>query len=189
MSAIKNNIDNIFDDTEVIVNDYLKLFSIKLTEKISLFLGIVSSIFIISTLLLIVIIFLSFVLAGYLNKILESNFLGFGIVAALYIILVLILIVKIVKTKTPLLTNLLVKFTAFLFDLNISQSNNLKGLRNEKVIINEKLGSDKEKLKTNFQLLKYIFIENILKEFFSLFSSKKSDGKKNNGSNEENKAK
>jgi len=54
MSKLKNNIDSISNDTENIAKDYLNLLIIRITERLSLFIGIFFSVFIISTLLLII---------------------------------------------------------------------------------------------------------------------------------------
>ncbi len=67
MASLKNNIDHISEDTESLVKDYLKLFSMRQAKKLALLLGILVSVFILSLLLLIVIVFCSFALAGLLK--------------------------------------------------------------------------------------------------------------------------
>ncbi len=173
MSKLKNNLEGISKDTETIIKDYIKLLMIKQTEKLALFLGILSSVFIISTLLLIVVLISSLALAGYLNKLLESEDWGFWIVAGFYFIIIALLIIKILKSKTPLLTNLFVKLIVFVLNIDVKQTKTLKGLKLEKEMVNEKLDSGKEKIKTDVQLLRYSFMEGLFKEFLALFIGKK----------------
>ena len=173
MSKLKNNLKSISSNTETIIKDYIKLLMIKQTEKLALFLGILSSIFIISTLLLIVLLICSLALAGYINKLMETEDWGFWIVAGFYIIIITVLIVKVLRSKTPLLTNLFVKLIVFVLDVDFKQTKTLKGLKLEKESVNEKLDSGKEKIKTDVQLLRYSFMEGLLKEFLDLFIRKK----------------
>lgn len=173
MSKLKNNLDSISDDTKTIIKDYIKLLMIKQTEKLAMLLGIISSVFIISTLLLIVVLISSLALAGYLNKLLETEHLGFWIVAGFYFMIIALLIIKVLKSKTPLLTNLFVKLILFVLNIDVKQTKTLKGLGLEKEMVNEKLDSGKEKIKTDVQLLRYSFMEGLLKEFLGLFSKKK----------------
>lgn len=173
MSTLKNNISTISDDTEAFVKDYMKLLMIKLTEKTSKFLGVLASVFIISLLLMVVIVFCSIALAGYLNKVLDSEFWGYCIVGGVYLLAIGLLIRRIVKSQTPLLTNLFVRFLVFALDIDVSQSSNLRGLQHEHELINEKLDSGKDKIKADVQLLKYSFMEGLLKGFTGLFLGKK----------------
>ena len=85
MATLKNNIDSISDNTENIARDYWKLFSIKQSEKLALLLGGLVSVFIVITLILILVVFGSFALAGALNKMLVSEFWGFVIVGGVYV--------------------------------------------------------------------------------------------------------
>ena len=55
MSKLKNNIDSLTSDTENIARDYLHLLTVRITERLALFIGILFSVFIVATLLLIVI--------------------------------------------------------------------------------------------------------------------------------------
>jgi len=67
MSKLKNNIDNLTADTENIAKDYLNLLVVRITERLSLFIGILFSVFLISTLLLIAVLIGSIAFAGFLN--------------------------------------------------------------------------------------------------------------------------
>ena len=175
MASLKNNINNISDDTESLVRDYLKLFSIKQTEKLSLYLGILATVFILSLLLLIIIVFWSFDLAGYLNDILANDYWGFWIVSGFYILVIALVIFKMIKTKRPPLSNLFVKLIVSVMSLDISQSKSLKGLKIEREVLNHKIETGKVKIKANAQSLRYVIMESLFREFFGLFKSKKGE--------------
>ena len=175
MASLKNNINNISDDTESLVRDYLKLFSIKQTEKLSLYLGILATVFILSLLLLIIIVFWSFALAGYLNDILANDYWGFWIVSGFYILVIALVIFKMIKTKRPPLSNLFVKLIVSVMSLDISQSKSLKGLKIEREVLNHKIETGKVKIKANAQSLRYVIMESLFREFFGLFKSKKGE--------------
>ncbi len=173
MPSLKNNIKNISDDTEILAKDYLKLFSVRQSEKLAIFLGILMSIFVIATLVLILVIFSSFVLAGTLNKLLNSEFWGFVIIASLYLLAIILLIVKIFKTSTPLFTNLFVKLIVLVMDIDSGHANNVKGLKKEQEHIKERIETDKSKIEADFQVLQYSIMGSIFKEIIGLFTSKK----------------
>ena len=173
MSKLKNNIDSISNDTENIVKDYQKLMIIRITERLSLFIGILFTVFILLTLLLVVDVILSFGLALHLNTLLSSEFWGFMIVAGLYLLVIVFLILRMMRTETPLLSNLFVKLMVFVLDIDVKQSKNVEGLKQEKENINEKLDLNKEKLKSDFQLLKYSLLDGLMKELLGLFARKK----------------
>jgi hypothetical protein len=175
MASLKDNINNISDDTESLVKDYLKLFSIKQSEKFALFLGVLSSAFILTLLILIVVVFCSFALAGYLNELLATDYWGYWIVTGFFLLLIAFLIFKIIKTKTPLLSNLFAKIIISVFDLDINQAKNIKGLRFESETTKNKIETDKIKIKANVQMLRYVIMESFFREFFGLFSSKQKD--------------
>ena len=117
MENLKNNIEDITADGQNLVNNYLRLFGIKQSERLATFLGVIASVFIISTLLLIIIVFGSFVLADFLNSLFESKYLGFLIIAFLYLLVIGILIMKMQKTGRPLFTNLFIKFVLPLLNI------------------------------------------------------------------------
>ena len=173
MSKLKNNIDNISSDTQNIVKDYLRLLMVRQTEKLALFFGVISTVFILSTLLLIVILIASVAFAGYLNEVLDSNYWGFWIVAGAYVLVISILIIAMVRAQKPLFANLFVKFIIFILDVDLKQEESLKGLKLETEHIREKLDADREKIKTDVQLLRYTFLEGLFKEFLGLFARKK----------------
>lgn len=173
MSKLKNNIDSLTSDTENIARDYLHLLTVRITERLALFIGILFSVFIVATLLLIVILIGSIALAGFLNKVLDSYFWGHLIVAGLYLLAVAVLVIRMVRSETPLLSNLFVKLMIFILDIEDPQSGSVKGLKVEKKRIKEKLELNKEKMKTDFQLLRYSLLDSLLRELLGLFKRKK----------------
>jgi putative superfamily III holin-X len=173
MAKLKKNLNNITDDTKVLVEDYLRLFSGKVSEKLALFLGILASIFVLFTLIMVLVIFSSFALAGYLNKVLPGEYWGFGIVSGIYLLTIVFFIVKIFRTKTPLFSNLFVKLIVTVMNIDLDQSGSIKGLKKEHERVQHKIDADKTKIEADFQILKHGLIGNLLKEFLAVFTSKK----------------
>lgn len=178
MASLKNNINNITDDTRSLINDHIKLFSIRQTEKLARFFGLLATIFIISIILLIVIIFFSFALAEVFNNLLDTTFVGYLIISGIYILVILIVILTMKKTKRPLLSNAIARSLAVVFDIETTHTKDLDGLGSEKELVQEKINSNKEKINTSFQLLRYSLMEHFFKELFGLFN------KTNKSSNE-----
>ena len=178
MASLKNNINNITDDTRSLINDHIKLFSIRQTEKLARFFGLLATIFIISIILLIVIIFFSFALAEVFNNLLDTTFVGYLIISGIYILVILIVILTMKKTKKPLLSNAIARSLAAVFDIETTHTKDLDGLGLEKDLVQEKINSNKEKINTSFQLLRYSLMEHFFKELFGLFN------KTNKSSNE-----
>lgn len=175
MASLKDNIDHITDDTREVINNHLKLFSIRQTEKLARFFGLLTTIFVISIILLIVIIFFSFAIAGILNGILSSSFWGYLIISGLYILVILIIILNMRKTKKPLLADAIANSLAAVFEIESKHPKDLDGLALEKELTKEQIASNKENINTRFQLLRYSFLEHLIKELLSLFNSKKKD--------------
>jgi len=173
MSKLKNNIDSISSDTENIARDYLKLLTIRITERLALFIGILFSVFVISTLLLIVVLIGSVALAGVLNKILSSQFWGHLIIAGAYLMVIVFLVLRMVRSETPLLSNLFVKLMVFILDIDDTENPSVKGLKVEQKRVREKLDLNREKLKTDFQLLRYSLLDGLMKELLGLFTRKR----------------
>jgi len=173
MASLKNNLNELSEDTESLVRDYLKLFSIRQSKKLALLLAILSSVFIISLLLLIVTLFFSFALAAYLNELLGTDYWGFWIVAGFYVLLITLLIVFMLKTRKPMLTSLFIKFILFVFNIDINQPKSLDGLNNETENIRLQIETEKGKIKTDIQLLRYVIMESLFRDLFGLFTSKK----------------
>ncbi len=173
MPTLKSNIKNISGDSETLAKDYLKLFSVRQSEKLAIFLGIIMSIFVIATLVLILVVFISFVLSGALNKLLASEFWGFVIIGCLYLIAIIWLIVKIFRTSTPLFTNIFVKLIVLVMDIDTDHANNIKGLKKEQEHIKEKIETDKTKIEADFQILRYNIMGSVFNEILGFFTSKK----------------
>lgn len=173
MSKLKNNIDNITGDTEKIVKDYLRLAMVKLTERLALFFGILATVFLLVTLILIVVVIGSVALSGFLNDVLESKAAGYWIVAGVYLLFIGILVIRMFRSKAPLFSNLLVKLIVFVLGADVKHDGSLHGLKQEQENIHEQLDAHKDKIKTDIQLLRYTFLESLLKEFLGMFTTKK----------------
>jgi hypothetical protein len=173
MSGIKEDFKKISHDTETLAKDYLKLFSVKQSEKLALFLGILTSVFVLATLLLILVVFCSFALAGSLNKWMNSDFAGFLIVGGFYVVLVVLLIVKIFRTHTPLFANLFVMLIISVLDIDTDHSKSIGGLKKEGEQIQQKIDTDKTLIETDFQVLRYTIMGSIFKEILGLFTFRK----------------
>jgi hypothetical protein len=180
MATLKNNIKNISDNTENMARDYLKLFSIKQSEKFALLLGVLTSVFVLATILLVLIVFSSFALAETLNNLMISNFLGFVIVGGVYLLVAVLIIVKIFRTHTPLFANFFAKLIISVLNVDSNQSKSLKGLKREEELIHSRIEADKSKIKADFQSLQYTLMGFILKEILGLFTSKKKDKRNKN---------
>ena len=185
MASLKKNLNNISDDTKILAEDYLKLFSRKFSEKLALMLGIIASVFLLFTLILTLGIFFSFALSGLLNKVLPGQYLGFWIVSACYVLIIGIYIVRIFKTKTPLFSNLFVKLLVQVMNIDLEQSKNIKGLKKDQEQVRHRIEADKTKIEADWQILKHAFLGNILKELLSVFVPKK----KESGSSSQDKKK
>ena len=172
MENLKNNIQDITKSGEDIVTNYVKLFGIRQSQKLATFLGVLSSVFIISTLLLIVIVFGSFVLADVFNNVFESKYMGYLIIVILYLLAVGLLLVKMSKTGRPLFTNLFIKFVVPLLGVEIDQKATVDGLKIEKDILKSKIESDKSLINVHTHMLKYAFFDDFLVTILGLFTPK-----------------
>lgn len=172
MENLKNNIKDITTDGQNLVQNYLSLFGIRQSKRLATFLGVLASVFIISTLLMIVIVFGSIVLADFLNTLFDSRYMGFLIISLIYLLAIAILLLKMKISGKPLLTNLFVKFVLPLLNIKISQEPTIKGLNAERDILKEKIENDKNFISVHTQLLKYAVFEDFLSVFSSLFKSK-----------------
>lgn len=179
MENLKNNIKDITKDGQNLATNYLTLFGIRQTKRLATFLGVIASVFIISTLLLIVIVFGSIVLADFFNNLFESKYMGYLLISALYILVIGILLLQMKTSGKPLLTNLFIKFVMPLLNVEISQKPTVKGLNIERDRIKEKIENDKDFLNVHTQLIKYAVFEDFLSVFSGLFSSKVKNKKTN----------
>ena len=177
MASLKSGIDKLSGDSKTLVEDYLKLFSIKQSEKLALLLGILFSFFMLSLLLLIVILFSSFALAAWLNSILSGAYTGFLIMGGLYVLLTILLLLRIILSKTPFMANFFSRLIAGILGVKHEGTNDLKGLRHSSEMIQQKIDSGQDLIKADLQLLRYSIFENILKEILGLFSGRKKESK------------
>lgn len=172
MENLKNNIKDITKDGQNLATNYLTLFGIKQSKRLATFLGVLASVFIISTLLLIIVVFGSIVLANFFNNLFESNYIGFLVISILYLLVICILLLNMKTSGKPLLTNLFVKFILPLLNIEINQEPTIKGLNIESDLIKEKIKNDKEFLNVHTQLIKYAVFEDFLSVFSGLFNAK-----------------
>lgn len=172
MATLKSSIKNLSKESEDLIREYINLFMIKQSEKFALFLGLLSSVFILGLLGLVIIIFLSFALASYLNHLLASDYLGYLIVSGIFFLVFVIIILRIKISKKPLLLNVFIRFILSIFSLNISYSKNYDGLNSEIERIKHEIDKNKIKIKADTQIIKYLILESFIKEFFGLFKSK-----------------
>lgn len=175
MATLKNQVSDISKDTESLVKEYVKLFSIKQSEKLAQFLGIIASVFLLATLLLIVVIFSSLALAAYLNKVMPGEYWGYVIVGGVYILTIILLIIKIFRTKTPILGNFFARLIVTVLDIETDEANSLKGLKDAGEKTRQKIDVNQIKIKGNIQLLRYTIFEALFKEFIGLFKPKKKE--------------
>lgn len=187
MENLKSNIQDLAKGGEQLINNYVKLLGVRQSQKLAIFLGLIASVFIISTLLLIVIVFASLVLANYLSAALQSDYMGFVIIAVLYLLVILILLLVMKKTGRPLLFNLLVKSVLPLLGVEISQKPTFEGLEREKEMLKEKISTDRSLIGVQSQLLKYAIIEDLIGVILGLFKSKSSRASEESDSDSEEK--
>ena len=112
-----DSLKDIWNSLTTLYKDKVRFYTLKGVEKSSLFLGLIATIFIISILCLIVLIFGSVALANFLNSRLESSFLGFLIVSGVYLIVMILMLVWMVKRKAPLFTGIFIRSLISLFNI------------------------------------------------------------------------
>jgi len=177
MASLKSGMDKLSGDSKTLVKDYIKLFSIKQSEKLALLLGILFSFFILSLLLLIVILFSSFALAAWLNSVLAGQYAGFLLVGGLYVLLILLLLLRIIFSNTPFMANFFSRLVAGILGVDHDGSNDLRGLRHSSDKLQQKIDSGQDLIKADLQLLRYSIFENILKEILGLFKGRKKESR------------
>jgi len=134
--------------------------------------GLISSVILITTLLLILILFCSFVLGDFLNGLLQSNYLGYGIIAGIFALIIIILLLRIKKKGTPLFANFYVKLILPLLKIETRQRKNLEGLTIESENVKENIELHKKTFISHSQVLKYSVMEVLNNETVNLVSSK-----------------
>lgn len=187
MAKLKNSFQHISDDSKQIAYDYLKLFSMNQIKRLAILLGVLLSVFVLSILLLIVIVFCSFTLAEYLNELMQSRFWGYLIIAGLYLLIIISLIWKMIRSSQPMFTNLLIKFLISIFDIELSEKSNIDGLKHEIKQIESNIDKNKTSVTANVKMLKYEIIESLIKDLLGLFNSKKNETDKGDQGNPKSK--
>ncbi|MDX8339048.1 hypothetical protein SLH46_07625 [Draconibacterium sp. IB214405] len=172
MTTLTENVQDIKHDTESLIGDYLKLFSIKQSEKVALLLGVFVSIFVIAILFFMVIIFCSLALATIFNNLLVGEVAGYWIIGGSFFVTILIIGIRIIAFKKPIFANLFLKFIVAVFDIDL-QHKTLKGAKAEILNVHGIIEMKKDKLKVDSQMFRYILMESFFREFFGLFKSKK----------------
>ncbi len=175
MEKLKQNLNDISEESQDLAKEYLKYISLTASKKMALLIGIVVTTFILSLLFLIVITLVSFALAGMLNTLLNSQYAGFGIVISLYFLAVALIARHIYKTKAPLFSNMFVKILAFIFEIDSDRPITLEDIEAEKKLTLDKIDTDKTLLKANFKLLKYSVLETIISEVVGFFASRRKE--------------
>lgn len=172
MEKLKQNLNNLSDESQDLAKDYLKYISLTASKKLALLIGVVVTTFLLSLIFLLVITLVSFALAGMLNALLNSQFAGFAIVIGVYFLAVGLIIRHIYKTRAPLFSNMFVKILAFIFEIDSERPITLEDIDAEKKLVLQKIETGKGLLMTNMKLLKYIAIETIITEVLGFFASK-----------------
>ena len=172
MEKLKQNLNDLSEESQDLAKAYLKYISLTASKKLSLLIGILVTTFLLSLLFLLVITLVSFAIAGMLNSLLDSNFAGFAIVIGLYFIAVGLIVRHIHKTRAPLFSNMFVKILAFIFEIDSDRPITLEDIDAEKKVTLAKIDTDKTLLKANLRLLKYTIFETIIAEVLGFFSSK-----------------
>ena len=184
MEKLKQNLNNLSNESQDLAKDYLKYISLTASKKLALLIGVVVTTFLLSLIFLLVITLVSFALAGMLNALLNSQFAGFAIVIGVYFLAVGLIIRHIYKTRAPLFSNMFVKILAFIFEIDSERPITLEDIDAEKKLVLQKIETGKGLLMTNMKLLKYIAIETIITEVLGFFASK---SKKKKASEDEDK--
>jgi hypothetical protein len=185
MGKLKQNLNDLSDESQDLAKDYLKYISLTASKKLALLIGVLVTTFLLSLIFLLVITLVSFALAGMLNTILDSQFAGFGIVIGIYFSAIGLIIRHIYKTRAPLFSNMFVKILAFIFEIDSDRPITLEDIDAEKKLVKQKIATDKTLLMTNIKLLKYTVLETIISEFLGFFASR---SKNKEESEEENKS-
>lgn len=173
MEKLKQNLNDLSNESQDLAKAYLKYVSLTASKKMALLIGVVVTTFILSLMFLLVITLVSFALAGMLNALLNSQFAGFAIIIILYFIAVGLIVRHIYKTRAPLFSNMFVKILAYIFEIESDRPITLEDIEAEKKLTLEKIDADKTVLKANFKLLKYSILETIIGEVLGALISKR----------------
>jgi hypothetical protein len=175
MKTLKDNIQDISEETKSIIKNYISIFTVKQSEKLAMLLGLLASVFVFSIIFLIVIVFLSIALSIYLNNLLGSEYLGFLIITGVYVLTIVFMILRMIVSKRPLFSNIFLRFIIMIFGLNITYGNSFRGLRQEIEKIENEIDKNKIKINADVEITRYLILETIITDFFGLFKTKTKD--------------
>ncbi len=178
MAILKDQINDISSDSKSLLKDYIRLFSIRQSEKLALFLGVLTSFYILSTIVLILIIFGSFFLAGALNKSLESEFLGYLIVGGVYLLVIVLLVIRMIRMRSPLFFSFFIRLAVTVLNVDLDETPDSQGIKLAEEKVRHRIDTHRLKIKSEVQLLRFSFLESLFKEFIGLFKSTRTSKKK-----------
>ena len=112
-------VDKLIENISGYIETRLELFKLDIQEGLAKILANLAFFSILLLLVLIVLIFISMTVSFYLNKALDSSFLGFGIVALFYLLL-LVLFILFSKKNMEVITSRIQK----IIDKNLSNNQN-----------------------------------------------------------------
>jgi hypothetical protein len=113
-----NSFNDILKSLRSIFENEVRIYSLKGVEKSSVLLGLIATIFVLSALGFIGLIFASVALAAYLNTLLDSAFLGYLIISSGYIVIIVLLLLGMMGRKAPLFTNIFIRRLISIFNIS-----------------------------------------------------------------------
>lgn len=93
-----------------------KIIGYKLIDKVSLFLGLMISVFLLILCLMFGIFFVGLALAGFINQHSETEYIGHVVVSLLYLIAIVIMFQKMNAKGMPLFVNTFIRILVIIFD-------------------------------------------------------------------------
>lgn len=169
MASLKNQINDISDDSKSLLRDYVKLFSIRQSEKLALFLGLLFTFYILSTIVIILIVFGSFVLAGSLNRLLGGEYWGYLIVGSVYLIVIILIMNRMLRKKSPFFFGFFIRLVVMVLDIDLEEPADAQGIKLAEEKVKHRIETGQVKVKSQVHLLRYTFFESLLKEFIGIF--------------------
>ena len=112
-----DSINDILKSLKAILEDEARILSLKGIQISSVLFGLLATIVVLSTLGAIFLIFVTTALAGYLNSILDSSFMGSLIVSGMYLMTIGVVLLIMKLKKAPLFTNLFIRKFVSLFNI------------------------------------------------------------------------
>lgn len=113
-----DSLNDILKSLKSIFEDEVRLLSLKGIEKSSVLLGLLATIFVISMFGLLILVFATIALAGYLNVLFDNSYLGYLIVSGVYLLIIVVMLLWMTKKRTPLFTNIFVRKLVIFFNIS-----------------------------------------------------------------------